>query len=272
MQLFGVMSLLPPFEGSVSFIIIIVAVLTVEEIFRRLQTFTEDTPFQGMVTSIEKELMTVGLMAFIFKLITQSTDVIPHNWLLSLEYADLLVPITSFLFCIQGLFLIILSIKQCDVWSKAYHLHLYEVLDEFYDQMKYLSHRMSWLPISILNNELEFRIHHCIFCDKYDIQKSFAFDTYVQKCYLKFLNELIGIEIVDWFVMYVLCLLNWVRVELGLEYTNCSHLLHSEEHRMLGLSELRALVYRQLAASGKETDDMAALPPYYVECIQRSTL
>ncbi len=271
MQLFGVMSLLPPFEGSVSFIIIIVAVLTVEEIFRRLQTFTEDTPFQGMVTSIEKELMTVGLMAFIFKLITQSTDVIPHNWLLSLEYADLLVPITSFLFCIQGLFLIILSIKQCDIWSKAYHLHLYEVLDEFYDQMKYLSHRMSWLPISVLNNELEFRIHHCIFCDKYDIQKSFAFDTYVQKCYLKFLNELIGIEIVDWFVICVLCLLNWARVELGLEYSTCDHLLHAKDHRMLELSELRELVNRQLGGGGA-TDDITALPNYYVECIQRSTL
>ncbi len=144
---------------------------------------------------------------------------------------------------------------------------------------------MSWLPISILNNELEFRIHHCIFCDKYDIQrKSFAFDSYVQKCYLKFLNELIGIEIVDWFVICILCLLNWARVELGLEYSSCSHYLHEDDHaddhaddhgddhRRLWMSGLRSLFYRQLASSGSATDDIVALPDSYVQCIQRSSL
>ncbi len=46
---------------------------------------------------------------------------------------DLLVPIFSFSYCGIGLILIIMSIRQCDSWSKAYHLKLLDVLDVYFD-------------------------------------------------------------------------------------------------------------------------------------------
>jgi hypothetical protein len=76
--------------------------------------------------------MIVGCMAFIFKMIVNTVTVSEH-YLVALEYADLFIPIVSFVFCAQGLFLILISIQQCSLWSKAFHLTLDEILFEFYN-------------------------------------------------------------------------------------------------------------------------------------------
>ena len=47
-------------------------------------------------------------------------------------FTDLFIPLVSFCFCIQGLFLILMSIRQCSLWSKAFHLTLDEILFEYY--------------------------------------------------------------------------------------------------------------------------------------------
>jgi hypothetical protein len=130
--LFGILSTIDPDDGTVSVILIIAAVLATEHVFHGLHRITHDTPFQDMVSAIEKELMIVGCMAFIFKLVVISTYIDPH-WLEALEYADLFVPIVSFVFCAQGLFLILISIQQCSLWSKAFHLTLDEILFEYYN-------------------------------------------------------------------------------------------------------------------------------------------
>jgi hypothetical protein len=161
-------------------IIIVFAVLMVELAFHQLAHVTADTPFESMIHSIEKELMIVGTMAFTFKVILSTTHFLPTDWVVALEFADLLVPITSFLFCGQALLLIIMSVKQCDLWSKAYHLFLDELLTEFYDKQHLFHHRILWLPLSSINDAMEFRIFHVIFCDANKItKKGFAFDEYV---------------------------------------------------------------------------------------------
>ena len=73
--------------GSISIIIIIAGVLSVEYIFESLNQLTNDTPFQELVSAIEKELMIVGTMAFIFKIIINVNLLANHEWILALEYA-----------------------------------------------------------------------------------------------------------------------------------------------------------------------------------------
>src|SRR5690348_13393045 len=107
--------------------------------------------------------------------------------------------------------------KQCNVWSKAFHLRLEEVLDDFYNQQKTLHFRFknstlrflvrlpdqlccrfSLKPLYNAVAEMEFRIFHSIFCDMFRIQKlAFAFDEYVEIVFEKYVMNIIKIRMVN---------------------------------------------------------------------------
>lgn len=129
--MFGSVSHIEPIIGTVSLIIIIVAVHVLQTIFEALHIFTADTSFTTMVVKIENELMIVGCSAFIFKIIVNTTDFLDEDWLVALEYAELLIPILSFCYCGIGILLIIMALRQCDLWSKAYNLKLIELIDDY---------------------------------------------------------------------------------------------------------------------------------------------
>lgn len=159
-SLFGGMTSLDVFIGTMSVIIIVAAVQFVEYLFHILHVITHDTPFNQMVQSIEKELMVVGFTAFIFKIIVNTTAFLELEWFHSLEYAgesslqnlrsltpscfhgscfmlmvttDILVPIFSFAYCGLGMMLILNSIRISHLWSQAYHHKLTEMLDTYFD-------------------------------------------------------------------------------------------------------------------------------------------
>lgn len=137
--------------------------------------------------------------------------------------ADLVVPIFSFSYCGIGLVLIVMSIRQCDAWSKAYHLKLLEVLDEYFDHTASLTFRWLWSALDGRVSELEFRVFHNIFCDSYKIQRSaFAFDEYVEKVFDKFVLSIIEIRPVDWLLLAAVILLNLARRALDLNYSHCA--------------------------------------------------
>ena len=228
--IFGTMIDLNPMAGSLSILIIVVAVICTEKVFEGLHEVTRDTPFSDMVSAIEKELMIVGSMAFIFKIVVNTTTFLDHSWLAALEYADLVVPITSFCLVGQGLFLILMSIKVCALWRKAYHLHLFELLEGYYDNLNFFnSGALSWLPFSVVNSAMEFRIFHFIFSDRYCIQrKSFAFDEYVQRCFEKVLLRIITIRPTDWFIVVAATMINWARCANNTDAHACKDFVDEE--------------------------------------------
>lgn len=86
-SLFGAITGLTIFAGTVSVLIIIAAVQTTDYMFHLLHNVTHDTPFNQMVQSIEKELMVVGFTAFAFKIMVDTTSFLDLEWFHSLEYA-----------------------------------------------------------------------------------------------------------------------------------------------------------------------------------------
>lgn len=52
--------------------------------------------------------------------------------ILIFNYVDILVPCYVFCSCLLGFVMVLTAMKQCFMWSRAYHLKLEEVLDEFY--------------------------------------------------------------------------------------------------------------------------------------------
>lgn len=150
-QLFGSLESLDSGKWTLSLIIVVCSVLFIEAIFHIVHVFTEDTPFHKVILALEKELMIVGVTAFMFKIILTSIADIDEMWKFSLEIAgkiqnvlvgrvsfftksfvaDLIIPLFSFTNCFISLILIFRSLHHCDIWSKAYHLKAAELLDEY---------------------------------------------------------------------------------------------------------------------------------------------
>ena len=84
---FGSVDTLDAMVGSLSVIFTVAAVLLIEKFFEQLHHLTRDTAFQDMVTSIERELMVVGFLAFLFKIIMFNSTFIDGKWLMGVEYA-----------------------------------------------------------------------------------------------------------------------------------------------------------------------------------------
>lgn len=155
--------------------------------------------------------------------------------------SDLVVPIFSFVYCFIGLILISMSVRQCDLWSKAYHMKLLELLDEFFDYSETVRFQyFNWIPNNIVT-ELEFRIFHNIFCDAYKIQrKAFAFDEYVDKVFERFVMEVVEIRSWDWFIVSLLFTLNIIRMSASINFgKKCEE--HDKSCKNSGLSEIFAL-------------------------------
>ena len=68
-QLFGVADTIDPLDALLSFLIVISAIVLLEHFFHELHHITHGSTFQDMILAIENELMIVGCMAFILKII-----------------------------------------------------------------------------------------------------------------------------------------------------------------------------------------------------------
>jgi hypothetical protein len=131
----------------------------------------------------------------------------------------------SFCYCLTGVLLIVMALNVCDLWSKAYHLKLIELIDDYLNKSKSWVFRLSWKPMNKIISEMEFRIFHHLFCEMFKIQRdAFAFDEYVHKVFENFVTEIIEIRPIDWFIVCVVVLINLARKKLNLNYSTC------EEH------------------------------------------
>lgn len=119
--------------GTYAVFIIIGFILVLKHIIEGLASFTEDTPFSGMVSQIEEELMIVGTSSFLFKVILNTTNFGTNEWAYPLEFAEILVPLIAFSYCGLGILVIFISLKQCYSWSRAHNLKALEILDDYFE-------------------------------------------------------------------------------------------------------------------------------------------
>lgn len=90
-SLFGIITALDPVVLTVSFVIIVGAVLVVEFCFHVLHVVAFDTPFEHLIPHIEKELMIAGCTAFVFKIVVNSSGGLDQQWFECLEFAGKLL-------------------------------------------------------------------------------------------------------------------------------------------------------------------------------------
>ena len=81
-------------EFFVMVVIVIGFVLVIDFFFHVLHFLTHESPFNKMINAVEKELMTVGFTAFVFKIIINSTgtaDFLSEAWLHAFELAGKII-------------------------------------------------------------------------------------------------------------------------------------------------------------------------------------
>ena len=220
-SLFGILVQLDPVKGTLSFLIIVAAVIFVEFLFAGLMMATNDTPFQKLIPCIEKELMVAGCTAFTFKVIINATDGgIDHDWILSLEFADLVVPVFTFVYCGLGMFLLLIASHKCNIWGYASRKHLVDLFNDFFDYSLTWKYRyFRWILPSRVTDDLEFRIFQNIFCDTYKIKRDvFAFEEYVDKIYQEFCMTMIEIRPYDWLLVCILFCVNLLRKQTSITF------------------------------------------------------
>lgn len=141
-----------------------------------------------------------------------------------LSCIDLTIPITSFMYCLIGLFLIIRSARYYKLWSRAYNLKTVELLHDFFQNEDSFWH---FLRIYFVNfradEEVEFRILHRIFCDAYSIKDdAIDFDQYMILNHEKYLLGLVTISPLSWFILCGGLMLNYFRVRMDWNFFSCS--------------------------------------------------
>lgn len=131
-SLFLATSYLNPIQGSCAILIIICFVSIIKKFFDILHYITFDTSFNAMLTLIEEELMIVGVSSFIFKIITNTTHLSTSTWYIPLEFSEILIPLLAFSYCMMGVLLIISSLNQVYWWTRAHHMQVMEILDDYF--------------------------------------------------------------------------------------------------------------------------------------------
>jgi len=220
----------------ISVIATICFVKFVDEAFEKLQSSTAESAFREMISTIQNELMTVGLSALFLKIICNSSHFLSHEWFFALELSDILIPFYVFCCCITGINLVVVAVRQCDIWSRASRLQLDELLDDFYN-VKHKNLMICCAPFSVILDQLEFRIFHTIFCDLYKIKKTVPFNDYATIVFEKYILTLIKIRPVDWGLLLavliaLLSIRNWTN---GASYygEDCMHSGQLEEECVL---------------------------------------
>ena len=193
---FGGANELNAIAATSSFLIIIGCAVLLETVFESIHKSVHETPYQDMVSALEKELMISGFLAFVFNTVAGSIGLLDDHWLVAINFADTAMPLSAALYGSIGLMLIVRSVKHAQLWRRAANIHLAQLLMNYYEQPDSIFDRCYRICfISIQDEEVKFRILHNIFCEAYCIQrKAFAFDEYCQKAYEKYLLNLVTIS------------------------------------------------------------------------------
>lgn len=190
----------------------VVAVLIIEGIVHHLEMATADSPFSKIIRGIQRELMIAGGIGFLLKCVL-STSLFDQNWVHAVEFADIFVPVTGFLFCFLGCVTIGVFYRESAVVSAAFRCDTWELLHSFYEA---INSRTYVFEHPSLCSKMEYHFARAVFTDEFEVlDDSFPFDAYLTKVFEKYLVSIIDIEPINWILVIIIVCVNWVRVEVG---------------------------------------------------------
>ena len=224
-KIFGVGSDLGPTSLWIGFFSVAAYLLLFSGLLDKLETLTVGTSYHLMLQRIYREIMMVGLGSFAFTILNQTSSELPFGLSQAFGFADICCFSMSSFFCLQGVFIMVASVKQAQNWNVASQIPAEELLHNM--SVWELSHRLAWnaryLPFCPTREQVEFRVLKSIFATAYNIKAShseFDFSIFLRMTHEKNIVKIIDISFKNW--CYILVLTAFASLKLRFWETKCT--------------------------------------------------
>jgi len=209
-QIFGVGTELGGPPLLLGFTAVALYLLTFSSLLDKLEGLTLGTSYHLVLQRIYREIMMVGFGSFAFTILNQTNTSLPFGLNTAFGFADICCFAMSSFFCLQGVFIMLLSVKQAQNWNVASQIPAEELLHNM--SVWELSHPLAWrsrfLPFCPTREQVEFRVLKSIFATAYNIKAShneFDFAIFLRMSHENNIVKLIDITFKNWF--YILFLI-----------------------------------------------------------------
>jgi hypothetical protein len=224
LRIFGQGSNLSGWSLFVGFFVVASYMIIGSEGLNFLEDYTHGTSYHLMIQRIYREIMMMGLSSFVWTIIGASGAKIPIPTYLGLQYADYNAFVMSIYFCVQGIFIMIGSMRQARAWERASKISSEELqIDVERAQMGW---RWKWVhfPFSVTRDQVEFRILQSIFSSAYNISTKHTelnFSLFLQLTHESNLLNIIDFSNAKW--VLVLFITGVVSLKLSFYESSCEN-------------------------------------------------
>jgi hypothetical protein len=178
-----------------------------------------------MLQRIYREIMMMGLMSFALSLALLAGVPFPHGLMIAFEFGDLTLFMTSIYFCLQGLWVMFVSIGLGNAWDRASKITTEELqIDVENCHASSRSWKRLFYPFSVTRNQVEFRIFQSIFSSSYSISTKHTeldFGLFLKITHENNLLHIIDFDITKWAL--ILLLIGLAAVKVQFFHSSCSN-------------------------------------------------
>ena len=224
-QIFGVASELGGAALWVGFCSVAAYLLLFGGLLDKLETMTAGTSYHLVLQRIYREIMMVGFCSFTFTILNQTNTELPFGLIKAFGFADICLFAMSSFFCLQGVFIMLASVRQAQNWNVASQIPAEELLHNM--SVWELSHPLTWraryFPFCPTREQVEFRILKSIFATAYNIKAShaeFDFSIFLRMTHENNIVRIIDISFKNW--VYILLLTGFASLKLHFWNSGCS--------------------------------------------------
>jgi hypothetical protein len=147
------------------------------------------------------------------------------EWIHVMEFCGYVLFFVSIFFVAHGLYIIGLSLfsaKQYDIYHSTPISEILQRITVTQQTWKESLFDFRYLPFSSLRSVAEFKIIYALFRDTYWLPSNFDYGSYLTGCFERYSLRIVQIGKFSWSVMFVLGVLNYLRVKyFGPDAFNC---------------------------------------------------
>jgi hypothetical protein len=239
---FGIMGTLDPEVAMTSLFMVILFILFFEFMTGLLEYCIQDAPlYNKIVQHVYKELMQMGIVSFVVVLYESISLTADSNWIISIDFAHILLFFFCICFVIHAFFLMAISVYQSNAYLKMDRKSYFACLETMGTRSawSYFLYYFPFLHLSSVRRCIEYKIINVVFQDTYcRIPSDFHFPLYLAKCFDRYSLRVIEVSPVSWIILIVLVGANFIRVKFNGPWSCISESQITHERRRFLLSNI----------------------------------
>jgi hypothetical protein len=190
----------------IGFLICCLYLILMGKFLDSLEHATHGTPYHSMLHNIYREIMMVGIGLFAFTLLHETGYDLPYDFYGVYGFVDICSFVMALFFCIQGVFVMVGSLRQAASWELASKIPTEELQLQVNvtKQKSPLLWQWRYFQLCPTRDYVEFRVLHSIFSSVYSMttrSSEFDFGMYLQHTHEKNILSLTHISPSKWCII-----------------------------------------------------------------------